>query len=183
MHAVGIDSSLTCTGFALVSPLANVDPILATMPTEPMAGDLADLQRRIRYITGRVLRLVPGKVLSVIESPYLPKHGGGAVLERAGLYWFLVDQLLQRGPVVTVAAATRAKYAADAGNADKKHVLAAMRGKHPDLVIPDDNAADALALASMGARFLGFPIDGEPSTAQLEAMSAVRWQPTPKEKK
>lgn len=181
MHAVGVDSSLTRTGFALVSPLADVSPILATMPTVPEDGDLADLQRRIRYITGRVLRLVPGKVLSVIETPYLPKHGGGAVLERVGLYWFLVDQLLQRGPVVTVAAATRAKYAADHGNATKDQVLAAMRAKHPDLVIPNHDAADALALADMGARFLGFPVDGDPSKQQLEAMSAVRWQPTKKE--
>jgi len=180
MEAVGIDPSLKHCGFAnVVSPFA---PFTATFPTESLDNSLKDLQRRIRYITGRVLHASGPSVLTVIESPIIPRHGSGEVLERAWLFGFLVDQMLLRGPVVAVHPMTRAKYATGKGRASKPEVLAAMRAKFPDQVIADDNEADALALCAMGSRFLGYPIDGEPSKAQLEAMRAVRWQPTPKEK-
>jgi hypothetical protein len=57
-----------------------------------------------------------------------------------------------------------------------------MRAKYPGLVIPDDNTADALALAAMGARYSGVPIDGPPSPQQTQVMRALRWTvPSPPE--
>lgn len=181
MQAVGVDSSLTCTGFATVGE--SRVPFTTTFPTQGDDDSLADLDRRIRYITGSVLRIAPAACISIIEAPLIPRHGAGQVLERAWLFGFLVDQLLLRGPVVAVHAMTRAKYATGSGKASKPEVLSAMRAKFPTVTIADDNAADALALAAMGARFLGTPIDGDPSKPQLQAMAAVRWQPTKREKK
>jgi len=181
MQAVGIDPSLEKTGFATAG--TSLVPYATTFPTSGDDDSLADLQRRIRYITGKALVFSPSSTLTVIETPIIPRHGSGQVLERAWLWGFLVDQLLLRGPVVGVHPMTRAKYATGSGKATKPEVLAAMREKFPATELKDDNAADALALCAMGARFLGFPIDGEPSKAQLQAMTAVRWRPTPKEKK
>lgn len=182
MDAVGIDPSLTCTGLAVVGE--NRATSVHTFPTSTQDADLADYDRRVQYITGKTLMAAPKRCLTVIEAPFVPHHGGaGQVIERAWLFGFIVSQFLRRGPVVAVSAKTRAKYATGNGNASKKEVLAAMRDRFPDLSIRDDNAADGLALAAMGARWLGFPIDGEPSKPQLEAMRAVRWQSNPKESK
>jgi Holliday junction resolvasome RuvABC endonuclease subunit len=181
MRAVGIDSSLTMTGFATISPEG--EPLVVRFPSRPDDNSIEDISRRITYITGKALLAAPGPCLTVIEKPIIPEHKSGQVLERGGLFHVLAIQFLRRGPVVIVHPMTRAKYATGRGNAKKADVLAAMRARFPGLALADDNAADGLALACMGARFLGFPADGEPSKQQLEAMTAVRWQPTPKEKK
>jgi Holliday junction resolvasome RuvABC endonuclease subunit len=186
MHVLGIDPSLTCTGFALVTEDGSVRPDRIRAGSE--AATLAEIRDTVRYITGRVLRAVPlSGVLTVIEAPVIPRarkgadgqahlHGGGKVLERAWLFGLLVDQLMLRGPVVQVRPSTRAKYAAHDGNADKKKVLAAIREAYPSVPVRDDNEADAIALAAMGARYLGHPIDGAvPSKKQAEAMTAVVW--------
>lgn len=112
-----------------------------------------------------------------MTTPYVPQGGkaAGSVIERAWLWGFLVDQLVPRGHVVQVRTKTRAKYASGSGNADKKTVLAAVRESFPGVHVPDDNVADALALAAMGARWGGAPIDGALMKSQTDAMSAVVW--------
>lgn len=172
LQVVGVDPSLTCTGVATVG----ASGVVATtrFPTEG-SGSLLDVRTRVRYIVGSVLRFAPSGCLSVIEAPYVPRHGGGQVLERAWLFGMLVDQLCLRGPVVQVRAKTRAKYGTGNGNAGKSDVLAAVRTAYPSVGVRDDNEADAIVLAAMGARYLGYPIDGQGSKKQLEAMTAVVW--------
>lgn len=183
---IGIDQSLTRTGVAVHVPRTGQLEV-HSFETKRGNGSNYDLRGRIRYIVGSILRVsnvdVDGPVLSVIEHMYLPqtdKQRAGAVLERAGLFWMITDQMLGRGPVVEVSPGTRAKYATDSGSSDKTAVLNANQWLFPTLGIRNDDEADALTLARMGARFLGSPIDGDPSKAQLEAMNAVRW-PNPKE--
>lgn len=173
MQVLGVDPSLTCTGAAIVGASGMLAP--TRFPSEG-DGSLTDIRDRVRYIVGSVLRFAPATgLLSVIEAPYIPRHNSGQVLERAWLFGMLVDQLLIRGPVVAVNARTRAKYGAGNGNADKKTVTAAVRAAFPNIRIRDDNESDAIVLAAMGARAVGFPIDGEPSKKQVEAMAAVDW--------
>lgn len=173
MSVLGIDPSLRCTGIALVT--RGGDVVASRFPTKP-AGTLAEQQEQVRYIVGSVLRAVPMTLdLTVIEEPYVPQHAAGEVVVRSWVYGLLVDQLMQRGPVAKVSAKTRAKYAAHNGNADKKAVEAAIREAFPNIPIRDNNEADAIALAAMGARYLGVPADGTPSKKQLEAMTAVVW--------
>lgn len=173
LMVLGVDPSLTCTGLARTWESPEITS--ARITTQPASG-LADVRQRIRYITGKVLRFAPEQCLTVIERPFIPQRGGsGQVIERAWLFGFLVDQLMQRGPVIEVGAKARAKYAADSGTATKATVLLHIRTKFPQLVVPDDNVADALALLGMGARWLGKPIDGEPSKKQMEAIRAVHW--------
>ena len=180
MDVLGVDQSLTCTGLAKTTFAGVV--LTARVRTSPDGDELGDIRRRVRLIVGQVLRFAPDECVTVIEAPVIPRgHSAGAILERAWLFGMLVDQLMLRGPVVRVHQATRAMYAADSGRAEKAVVLEAMRAKFPELAIADDNVADALAMAAMGARWLGSPIDGEMSKKQARAMVAVRW-PNPKEK-
>jgi Holliday junction resolvasome RuvABC endonuclease subunit len=180
MNVLGIDPSLTMTGVASI-----VDGITTAgrIQTEPAKG-LADVDARIRYIVARTLRFAPDRCLTVIERPYVPQGQGaaGQLVERAWLFGMLVDQLLLRGPVIEVRPTLRAKYAAGNGHAKKAAVLTAIREAFPNLRVRDDNEADALALAAMGARHLGEPIDGPGSKKQLEVMAAVAW-PIPNERK
>jgi Holliday junction resolvasome RuvABC endonuclease subunit len=174
MDVLGVDQSLTKSGIARVSGSVIATAVVATDPAEGLRGT----RDRIRYIVGQVLRFAPEECLSVIEAPIVMRNGkGGAQLERAWLFGLLVDQLLLRGPVVQVRTTTRAMYATGRGNAEKAEVLAAMRAQFPDVVIKDDNAADALALAAMGARYLGSPIDGPISKKRQQAMTSTVWPP------
>ena len=170
---LGVDPSLTCTGLARI---VDGRPEVLRVPTEADGTGLADVRRRIRFIVGQVVRFAPAECLVVIEDLYIPKgdKAAGSVKERAWLWGLLVDQLVPRGPVVAVANTTRSAYALK-GGAKKPDVLAAMRGRFPGLVISDDNCADALALAAMGARWRGAPIDGVLTRSQLSAFTGVRW--------
>lgn len=174
MDVLGVDQSLTMTGLArIVDGVAETDRV----GTSPALG-LGGTRDRIRYIVGRTLKFAPDECLTVIEAPISPSHNAGAVLERAWLFGLLVDQLLLRGPVVQVWPSTRAMYATENGKAKKPEVLAAMRAQFPFVVIADDNAADALALACMGARYFGSPVDGPISKKRQQAMTSTVW-PTP----
>lgn len=174
MDVLGIDQSLTCTGLAKTTPAGVV--VTTRIKTSPSGGELGDTRRRIRYIVGQVLRFAPTECVTVIEAPIVIRNGqGGAQLERAWLFGLLVDQLIIHGPIAQVRTKTRAMYATGNGNADKPEVLAAIRDSFPDLTVPDDNVADAVALCAMGARWVGAPIDGVPGKKQMAAMVAVHW--------
>lgn len=179
MIAVGIDPSLNCTGLAKIT-----DGYLETLrlPTSTEQGDLADVRRRVRYITGRMVMFVPQGAVAVIEAPIVVRGGrGGLQLERAWLFGFLVDQLFARQcQVVQVRPKVRAKLATGNGNAEKRDVLAAIRERFPATRIADDNVADAVALAAAGARWAGEPIDGALTKKQAEAMASVSWPNTEK---
>jgi hypothetical protein len=176
---LGVDQSLTSTGLALVLASGIHTRTIESSPDEGLMGT----RRRIRYIVGRSLRFIGEhvdldgsvQVLSVIEAPLIPHgHQAGQILERAWLFGMLVDQLAIWGPIAQVRSATRAKYATGNGKAEKSEVLAAMRAEHPAAQIPNDDVADALALAAMGARRLGAPIDGA-SKARTAAVAVVAW--------
>lgn len=177
---LGVDQSMTSTGLALVLEGGVRTRLVVTGP--PAAPGLAGVRSRVRYIVGRTLQflgdadLAPGRmVLTVIEAPLITRrHQSGQILERAWLFGMLVDQLAMRGPVAQVRSSTRAKYATGNGKAEKPEVLAAMRAEHPAVPIADDNVADALALAALGARWTGAPIDGA-SKARTAAVAAVVW--------
>ncbi|WGD38500.1 hypothetical protein [Lysinibacter sp. HNR] len=140
-----------------------------------MGKDIASVRRRLRIQARRILDAVPSKAdLFVLEAP-TPKSQLGSHNDRVGLYWFLVDQLLVRGAVGAVLPPHRAMYATGNGAAKKPQVVAAMKERFPGVAIPDDNVADALVLASMGARWLGHPLDGVLSEKQKTAYDKASW--------
>jgi Holliday junction resolvasome RuvABC endonuclease subunit len=169
--AVGLDLSLTCSGVSVATERTVQSWRVQTGP----ASDVLGTWRRIRTAASRVIRNVPAPCLVVVEwASYQSRNGQPD--ERAAQRWQVVGHLAELGcEVVKVAPSQRAKYATGNGRAKKPEVLASMRARHPLLEIPDHNVADSVALAAMGMRFLGAPIDGVASREQDEVMRAVRW--------
>ncbi|MGX9346603.1 hypothetical protein [Microbacterium sp. KNMS] len=136
---------------------------------------LAEWVKRQTDVAHDVLAHVEPGGLVVVEAP---SHGSrfGNPHERAGLWWRVVQYLVRRGDLVaTVAPKTRAKYATGDGNADKRKVLAAMPARYPFVHVRDDNLADGLALAALGWRALGRPVEAIYEKSMDEAVRTVRW--------
>lgn len=183
MIAVGIDPSLTSTGVAVI----NDDRVrLHTVKT----GKVATLRGeavRISRIVRNVLAQLPAFDVLVIEEPNATSQYG-ARGERYGLYWLILTQMLrQPGLLLKVAPPTRAAYAAadhkrGKGSPQKADVLIEARRRFPHLRIANDDEADALAMACMGARFLGSPVE-RVELGRRELAAYERWAVTNKEKK
>lgn len=172
MIAVGIDPSLTCTGIALID-ITTQDVTTWRVKTTPMGSTLRARRDRLRQVIDGILKLIPATVgVTVIETPS-HRQQFGAQNERVALFWWLVDQLIARGPVVEVSPSQRAKLATGRGNAKKVDVVTAMRAAHLGVHVPDDNVADALALADAGAHWLG--ATRPYNSGQAAAHAAVRW--------
>lgn len=171
MIAVGVDPSLTCTGVAI----ADGGGVITRRVMSPNLGTtLLARRNRIRRAVDGILAPIPARVdVTVIEVPH-SRQQFGAQNERIALYWFLVDQLLARGPVIEVAPSQRAKLATGSGRATKNEVVAATRAAYPEAQIPDDNVADAVGLMWAGSRWAG---DETPTylPGQEEAFARLAW--------
>ncbi|HEY9310259.1 MAG TPA: crossover junction endodeoxyribonuclease RuvC [Microbacterium sp.] len=175
MIAVGIDPSLTCTGVAVIDVEGGA--ITRRVMSPNIGNTLLARRNRIRQAVAGVLATIPARIdVTVIEVP-TSRQQFGAQNERTALYWFLVDQLLARGPVVEVAPSSRAKLATGSGRATKGQVVSLMRAAFPHAHIPDDNAADALALAWAGARWGGAEVPAY-LPSQEEAHARLDWPST-----
>ena len=186
MRIVGADLSLASSALALVEGGAffKADNIKST----GSRGDgYPEYVRRINYVSDRVLTtlkwwwLQPGGIdLLVIESPSHSSKFGNPH-ERAGLWWDVYRWAFGLEiPIATVAPPTRAKYITGSGRSDKKVVLAHAIERYVGEGTPritNDDIADAVGLADMGARWLGEPVvpDELMPAANLEAMGGAKW--------
>jgi Holliday junction resolvasome RuvABC endonuclease subunit len=113
--------------------------------------------------------------LAVIEDqlehgPMLP-----SALDRSALWWGVYSALLARKiPVAVVNPSTLKVWVTGKGNATKATMLTTVRGWYPDASIL--NAADALALATVGAFHLGDPMPFDVVKTRHEtALAKVEW--------
>jgi crossover junction endodeoxyribonuclease RuvC len=179
---LAIDPSLQCTGVAVLGP-SQVNPywavrsIKTSAPVAPPTPHLAQLNRMER-IVGEISRagqeMTGGVRLSyaVIEGPAFSKNEGMAH-ERAGLWWMLYQMLAaQHLPILVVKPNLRAKYATGNGTSGKDEVMLAASRRYPDVPITNNNEADAVILACMGARMLGTPVDRLPA-AHVDALKTL----------
>lgn len=177
MRVIGLDLSLTATGFALIE---DATVTVRTITSKPRGDSLADRQARLHNLVADLLinHMPTGPVdLVVIEQPAFSRTTGHHH-DRSGLWWLVVDAIWGWSesplPVAEVSPTTLKKYATGRGNAGKDEVLLAVARRFPDVDLRDNNQADALWLAAMGARRLGQPVDDVPQHNQT-AMAAVRW--------
>lgn len=172
MKVIGLDISLTATGVAIVQD----DPIAAeayVYKTSPDNGTLINRRQRIAGIVDAVAPLCVDADLVVVEGPSYQSVGGKAH-DRSGLWWAMVGRISSAGqPVAEVPPTVRMLWACGRGRADKREVRAAMAALWPDVHICDHNAADALALASLGGQRLGLPIVVQPH--HRVAHRSIRW--------
>lgn len=177
---VGLDLSLTATGRAAYCPQRN-EFVCSTVGSKGKRSDtyamrgarLADLKDRIVQWSISVGLYHPELV--VIEGPSIGSVNGSQH-DRSGLWWMVVSDFQARDiPVLVVPPKTRAKYATGNGNSGKDVVLAHVIERYADNTkdrIKNDNEADAIVLAAMGARFLGIPQEATPPPG-MGAMSGV----------
>lgn len=173
---VGIDLSLTSCGIGVITRrsggtcIANCSTIVSR---GRRADGLPERAARIARLAADVVHHAAGAVLVVVEGP---SHGsrGGSPLDRHGLWWRVAGELLDRGvPLAVCAPATRAKFAAGSGRADKAAVSSAVSRLWPELELANADEADAVALAHAGAVALGW--DVVTLSRHREALSAVAW--------
>lgn len=178
MRIIGLDLSLTATGVAVIGHDGEVT--VTTIKSKGDAGaTLRERHSRLDDLRDRIMRRVEGDTdLVVIEQPAFSRTTGHHH-DRSGLWWLMVDALWywQEEPlsIVEVTPGSLKKYATGNGSAGKDEVLLAVARRYPDIPVKDNNQADALVLAAMGARSLGRPIDQLPKL-NLTAMGAVKWE-------
>jgi crossover junction endodeoxyribonuclease RuvC len=172
-YVIGLDPSLTSSGIATITLGSGVTAEARVVKTAAQVNPtISDRNDRLRRIAAELTDACRHAELVAIEGPALSRNTGH-VWDRAGLWWLTVDRLLQLDlPLVQIETTVRAKWATGKGNASKTAVAVAMARMWPDVAIPDDNAADALALATIAAQQLGW-------TKQLarhrDALTTVRW--------
>lgn len=186
MKVTGLDLSLTGSGVVTVetAEAPGVSAFRAAVDefgTGPTATDLSARGHRLRSVAAPVLRAARGSDLLVIEDLYMGSGTGGQ-LDRAGLFWLVVATLTHEGyPVALVTNNHLKMYALGRGagkGTDKDYVLAAVVRRYPTVNVQSNNTADALVLAAMGARHLGYPIDPDLPESHTRAMRAVHWPST-----
>lgn len=188
-HIVGIDPSISSTGVARIRPGEVV--AVATVTSKPERGArYPETLNRLRGMCRRIIEearrdMQEGDVLVVvIEAPIFgtvtdsegkPIGSAGQAHTRAGLWWMLYHLLEKMALMVVVEPTKLKRYVTRKGNAPKDLVFATMIRNFPDVGIMDNNQADALGLASMAARELGFPM--EPSVQRVDpgALEGVNW--------
>lgn len=171
-NVVGLDISLTATGIASSRGWADTvgTKSVTTLPILERVKAVDELHRRIMAMVGT-------PALAVVEVPAFSRSGGGA-LERSALWWQVLRSLTARcGAVALVHNNTRMRYATGKGSATKAAIVDAVARRFPMFETGgDDNIADAVVLAAMGADWLGHPIGQVPKTHRT-ALDAVDWPP------
>lgn len=202
-HVAGIDLSLTDSGVAVLRG-DDLDgrPFVRSIPSSPIRSNtrmvkgkmqpwasLLDRRNRIQAIVARVAEAalagydaeVDDAPLFVIEAPlYGSSTGSSQVLERAWLFGLTAHVLFKHGLVIEVENGKHKLYATGsrstpAGQTSKSATLAAMPRLFPQIVVVNDNVADALALAAMGARALGHPREPSPQRVTPSALNGIDW--------
>lgn len=177
-HVIGVDPSLTGCGVAHITDDQRVYTWVKGTPPLPDTACPADVSARITVIVKWLfdpdINLVnQGTRLAVIEGPALGAEFG-MPHERAGLFWRIVHGFCHRGIPVGVLNPTTVKgYIAGKGNADKERVKSAVAAAWPKqgLRRVSDNQADAVALATAGVDWIGWPgpwLEGRRGAAWLK---------------
>lgn len=197
---MGLDLSLTAPGIARVTrpwgdeqPEARATTLDRVPTTEAMRGVVLHeaAERIARRVQALTLGHAPFETLVVVEALLL-QSGTGKAPERAALWWMVRAQLELRGfEVVSVHPTSRRSIAMDEqaraewrdapkerkSSTGKRAALASVRRRWPGVTLPDDNAADALVCAEVGARALEFEnmpaLDGAQEKSLRSAIGAL----------
>ncbi|WP_159622689.1 hypothetical protein [Ruania rhizosphaerae] len=184
---VGIDPSLTATGIARIDTDDQLHVDVWTITTKGSAqATLEERLERLRDIvdqawnattgygpTGDQHPQQPQADLVLIETPAMSKSNTGTSMLN-GLFWMLVNHLADDVPLVPVGIGQLKRYATGKGTAAKDAVLLDVARRYPHVDVRDNNQADALVLAAMGAEHTGHPIADLPKT-HTDALTKVAW--------
>ncbi|WP_043737756.1 hypothetical protein [Nocardia asiatica] len=171
---VGLDLSLTSTGFSCTAP---GDPRAYTRTVKSKgskADSWGDRWKRLSTLADDIAHQVPDDFpLIVVEAPSYGSNSGSQH-DRSGLWWLVYQRLSHEGYwIVPVPPTVRAKYATGKGNAGKDAVLAAAVRRYANIDITGNDVADAVVLMAIGCRLLGEPIDDPMPAVNLSALAKL----------
>lgn len=179
---MGIDISLTATGIATVT-WGEDGPVWETsrIMSAGHSGDSIEMRgKRLDDIAGEFPALMPGihgRYLAVIERPTFTSGGSG--FDRAYVWWRIARFLAVNGHhVIDVSNSSGKVYTvgrASGPKVEKGEILAQVMRSYPGANIIDDNVADAVGLAAIGANLIGRPVEEVhlPAT-RSRALKAIR---------
>ncbi len=172
----GIDPSLTSTGLAKIGG----DDILDTalIKTSGKSGERYDVSsKRISDIASRIAAFCVGADLVVIEGPSF-RSVSTSTWERAGLFYRCLEYFAGSAIPFAVAPPKSAKkWASGSGAASKEAVMDCLVNVFGTFNAPSFDVSDALALAGMGAHYLG---DIAPKGRnRVLALKGVQWPQKP----
>lgn len=188
MIIAGIDPSLTSAGIAVLHD--GQPALLASLGHDSTGKSFHHRSRRIVSQCRAIVNAIAGQGeqtpdwvtaaglpvdLVVIEEPAWQLNMPSAH-DRAGLWWGLYSALaMRRIPIAVVNPRTRAKWATGNGNSGKRDVIEAVRDTWAPwrAHIRNDDIADALTLAEIGARRLREPLHFEPRRRHVEALEGI----------
>jgi len=183
IRVVGLDMSVSNCGLAELT-VGTETPRLASVKWSDDTPTTAEEElERIRSLASRcvgwITRVVqpgdaPADTLFVFEGPSMHSTNGKPD-ERAGLRWITALNLRAFGRIVFAPPRSVKRYWAHNGNADKRLMLAWAERRYPELHIVDDNIADALALAQMGAEHRGIIVMPRAPLPDSSALAGVPW--------
>lgn len=183
MRVLAIDPSLSGTGLAVLDtagPFWSVGTLEGVKFGDGPRHEFARMHRLasgvmswVDNLSGSLIEDAAPIGLIVIEAPAFSKNTGMAH-ERAGLWWKIYERCLEfDAPILVIKPNVRAKYATGRGNAGKDEVMLAAARRYADAPVHNNNEADAVVLAAMGARYGESPIEASLPAAHLEAMRTV----------
>lgn len=156
MKITGIDPSLTSTGLAAIvdGRLTGTEVVRPAGWTRKAPRTEAQRQERLDVILSEIGTWTRSADLVVMEGLSFDSHDTERQL--AQLSGVIKRQLWKAGrPFVLVPPSKLKLWSVGHGNAPKSVMLAAAREAFPEIEIEDDNAADAVWLAAVGADHLG----------------------------
>jgi Holliday junction resolvasome RuvABC endonuclease subunit len=172
MRILGIDTSLTGTGLAMIDVLDMEDdnPLaayIAQTATAKAPGPTKDKSKAAMVHRVEALLAQIDAVFTDGEEPIdavgiegLAYSAGNASAWVLAWVWGETIRLCvkHKKPLTVVATSARAKYATGKGNAGKDEVLLAASKAFPHAGITDNNQADALIVGAVVCHQLGYPI-------------------------
>lgn len=174
--AAGFDLSLTRSGVAVVGPGGIRCESFGRKGKR--SESLRDRHERITALVGNLAGYLREQgelpqVATIEDNPF--GTVGGSKHDRSGLWWMLYDRLAKLGiPVVEVNVAKVKIYATGRGSRlEKDDVLLATVRRHPDAPITNNDEADAVNLALIGARLAGYPYEVSLPQTHLRAMDGL----------
>ena len=162
--AVGLDLSLTSSGIAAISlddPTAMFTERVRSRgkKTDTLTDHLNRLDRTSARISELVAACDPAVV--VVETAYFSTENDSSAHRRAGLWWAVVGSIERSVPIIDVAPAQLKKWLTGRGDATKDQMVGTVVNKWGRDVFAgehNDDRADALAAASLGACILGVAV-------------------------
>jgi Holliday junction resolvasome RuvABC endonuclease subunit len=182
MIVVGIDPSLTSAGVAI---LKNGQP--THVSHHGFAGHngatYQTRSRRIRHQCTNVTRaaLTHGQpdLVVIEEHPYAVRISAGE-FDRSGLWHGIYGAIDAREiPIVVIHPGTHKKWLTGRGDAKKRDIIDNIAEWWTDLAIANDDEADALGLALIGAFHLGDPMPFTVKPRHTTGLEKVPWPSTP----